>query len=121
MESFNAVVVDDDSSISLLMTEILKQEGFDVHTFTKADEALQSIGQMNVDLIFVDYLLPGTRGDHFILKLREQDIQTPVILMTGLSKDEVNKNSVAECEGILEKPFSLEAVNKVVSQLLQKN
>ncbi|GAA0468865.1 response regulator [Alkalibacillus silvisoli] len=116
MKRFKAVVVDDESGIALLMKELLSQEGFEVLTFANSLEAFEVVKEANVDIFFVDYLLPGMRGDHFIQELREQDHHAPVILMTGLSKMQVKESSAATYQDVLEKPFSIKDVMDLIDE-----
>ncbi|WP_017186208.1 response regulator [Alkalibacillus haloalkaliphilus] len=61
MGKLKAVVIDDESGVSLLMKELLTQDGFEVFTFANAIEAFKVVENEHIDIFFVDYLLPGMR------------------------------------------------------------
>ncbi|GEN44296.1 response regulator [Alkalibacillus haloalkaliphilus] len=120
MGKLKAVVIDDESGVSLLMKELLTQDGFEVFTFANAIEAFKVVENEHIDIFFVDYLLPGMRGDHFIQEIREQGHKSPVILMTGLSKMQVKESSESTYQDVLEKPFSIKDVMDLIEQHVRK-
>ncbi|MET3684164.1 CheY-like chemotaxis protein [Alkalibacillus flavidus] len=120
MGKYQAVVVDDEESIAMLMGEFLKQEDFHVQQFLNCHDALQTMDSGHVDLCFIDYLLPSMKGDKFIATLREKGDDTPVILMTGMAKKQLELNSNSDHQGVLEKPFTLSDVIYFVNKYVKK-
>ncbi|RPF54083.1 response regulator [Aquisalibacillus elongatus] len=111
-------VVDDEAGIRLLLSEIIRQEDFNVSNFEQSDVAFKQALASPPKLIFLDYLIEPTRGDRFVKKLSEHSVGIPVVLMSGMAKQELEDNlGDLRVMDILEKPFSVEEVKKILQQL----
>lgn len=85
----NAIVlVDDDHSLSEMLAEYLQREGFDVTRLFDGESAIHSIqATSDYQLIVLDIMMPGLNGLDVLQHLRQQQIQTPVIMLTGRGDD----------------------------------
>ncbi len=89
MSSRSAWVVDDESSMSMLMREALLQDGFDVVCFNSGERVVRACaagGEDKLpDVILIDVNMPGMNGyklcSHLKSSLKYTDI--PVIMVTG--------------------------------------
>lgn len=78
------VLVDDDSALRELLTELLESQGYQVSAFADGSEALHFLSEeIRPNLVISDYHLPKMNGIEMVLKLREQGIKVPVILTSG--------------------------------------
>lgn len=79
------LVVDDDLDLCEVTEAFFKPKGYQVEIATEAETALQSLltGKTQVDVILVDMKMPKISGLEFIQKLKEQNILTPVIMITA--------------------------------------
>src|SRR5688500_16189251 len=78
------LVVEDDAGVARLEQRRLERAGYTVLTAATADEALRRLGQSRVDLILLDYRLPGdVDGLDFYGQVRAAGFDLPVILVTG--------------------------------------
>jgi len=68
---FRILIVDDDELIRDCMTAFLEDEGFQVHTAARAEDALLSIAAVNPVVCITDLQLPGMNGEEFIQKAVE--------------------------------------------------
>ncbi|MBO8156606.1 MAG: response regulator [Bacillaceae bacterium] len=110
-------IVDDQVGIQLLLKEIINNEGYHTVTFETANLALDHISAEKPDLLFVDYKLPLMTGVEMVHKLDELGVDSPVIMMTGLSEDEVKKNvHTDQVKEVLLKPFNIEEVKKILKK-----
>ncbi len=86
MEAANTaiLVVDDDSFVREMLSIILDTGGYAVATADNGVAAFQQCtGGRRPDLIISDMNMPEMNGLELILKLRENNIDTPLIILTG--------------------------------------
>ncbi len=80
------LVVDDKSSVRLLLSEYLTEQGFRVTTAENGRVALFTARQEKPDLILLDVMMPEMDGFQFLSQYRrEQD--TPVIIITAKEEE----------------------------------
>ena len=118
MMSHVVLVVDDEREIADLVTLYLKNEGYQVHTFYTALEALACINTEPLDLAILDVMMPDMNGFALCQKIREQ-YTYPVIMLTA-KDDEVDKITglTLGADDYVVKPFRpLEVVARVKAQL----
>ena len=84
-EPVTAFVIDDDESIQLLLTELLRDHGFSVRGFSDASSALSVLRARDCDcgLIICDLRLPGISGLDLIEELNKNEIDIPLIMVTA--------------------------------------
>ena len=101
------VVLEDDDLIRRLIVKVLSEEGFDVADFPDPALALDSVDFAAVDLIITDLAMP-TSGEEFIRMLKRQDIQTPIIVMSGYLPDrKLHFLNALGVQAFIRKPFLL--------------
>ena len=85
MARISVLVVEDETLISLMVSEALTEGGFEVHEVSTADEALRYIrsgGQ--VDVLFTDINLPGSMsGAELAQRVRAFRPELPVVYASG--------------------------------------
>jgi DNA-binding response OmpR family regulator len=77
------LVVDDESSIRLTLTALLKREGFDVTSAENGAEAIKLLEQQSFDLLLVDLKMPGMDGMQVVAGARQRQPDLGVIVLTG--------------------------------------
>ena len=104
-------VVDDDVDVLKSLRFLLETEGFDVRTFGSGPALLGSRVRHDADCLVVDYKMAGINGIELAYKLREFDVQTPVILITGYPDDNIPaKAGPAGVRQVLLKPHLEESL-----------
>ena len=78
-------VVDDDPDVLVSLRFLLETEGFTVRTFADGPALLSSNLPAANDCLIIDYWMAGMDGLELVLKLRDRQISTPVVLITGYS------------------------------------
>ena len=82
------LVVEDDPGIAELERSRLEEAGYSVVLAATADEALVEVGKGAIDLVLLDYRLPGgTDGLDFYARAKAAGYDLPVILVTGFSNE----------------------------------
>ena len=104
-----AVVVDDEDSLTDLLSMALRYEGWDVRIASDGQKALSITREFRPDVIVLDIMLPDIDGMQVLTRLRADGIQTPVLFLTA--KDALDDRIAGLTIGgddYVTKPFSLE-------------
>ena len=97
--------------------------GADVHTSDEVDKALNILPTLEPDLIITDIRLPGKDGFELLRTVRSLDNPSirdvPIVAMTALADGlDQMKNISPRFNGFLRKPFTPDALLRVISELL---
>jgi CheY-like chemotaxis protein len=113
------LVVDDCPVQRKIMTNLMKKENVSCVEATGGEQATTLLlkDQEKFDIIFLDLVMPGLNGFDTIKLLRDNEVETPVIALTGLEKDfcyeEVMKNGFTDfCSKPVTKTEILNKLNK---------
>jgi DNA-binding response OmpR family regulator len=85
------LIIEDDAALRESLAAVLEAEGFQVSRAGDGQEGLAKAREGNFDLIAMDLVLPLLGGIDVLRKLREAGTQTPIIVLTGRKKQEVDK------------------------------
>lgn len=80
------LLVEDDREISELITDILRQESFEVFTAFDGEEALSLFHKEDFDLILLDLMLPQLSGMAVLKRIREKSLM-PVLIISAKNSD----------------------------------
>lgn len=104
----NILLVDDDVSILLLVSDVLEENGMNVVTARSGEEAVRLMEGQSFDLILLDIMMKGLSGLDVCRKIRSR-VSCPILFLSA--KDSV-KDIVAGldlgADDYLTKPFELE-------------
>jgi len=79
----HVLVVDDETSIRTAIRQILEYEGHDVSVAEDGMDALDEVAERRPDLIFLDVKMPGLDGLETLARIRENDPQALVVMISG--------------------------------------
>jgi two-component system response regulator FixJ len=98
-------VVDDDTDVLGSLRFLLETDGFDVRTFRSGAALLNGMVTGEVDCFVIDYKIPNMSGIDLAGRLRNRDMDTPIILITGHPDENIlEKASAAGIHHVLLKP-----------------
>jgi two-component system NtrC family response regulator len=103
------LVVDDEPNYLIVLSELLKEEGYEVLTAQRGEEGLRIVEETDLDLIITDMRMPGMDGVELLRAIKAYDANLPVIMITAFG--EVEKAVIAMRAGAynyLVKPFNNE-------------
>ncbi|MBK6680934.1 MAG: response regulator [Ignavibacteriaceae bacterium] len=122
--SVDLLVVDDSVTSRTLLLEILEFAGFKVDTAEDGVEAYRMLMSKNYDLLVSDIEMPNMNGLDLTSKVRETSSlkNLPVILVTGLAKDEDKERGIKAGANayILKKSFDQSVLIETINFLLEK-
>jgi signal transduction histidine kinase/ActR/RegA family two-component response regulator len=117
------LLVEDEETLRKLAREILETSGYTVLAAANANEALflHSQHQGQIGLMVTDVVMPEMSGRELAQHIATLDSEMKVLFMSGYTDDAIVFHGVLE-EGIdfLQKPFSLEALERKVREVLDK-
>lgn len=118
MDTKKILVVDDEKEITDLLEVYLKNEGFKVFKFYKAEGVIDCIRKENIDLAILDVMLPDMDGFTLCKDIR-QEWYFPVIMLTAKVEDMDKITGITMgADDYITKPFNpLEVVARVKAQL----
>jgi len=114
------LVVEDDRELRELLEEVLKDGGYEVHTFGSAETALRALETPpGPDLVLTDLLLPGLSGQDLLREVHARLPGVGVLIMTAFgsiaSAIELTKAGAFD---YLTKPLSTEHLLHAVARAL---
>jgi two-component system alkaline phosphatase synthesis response regulator PhoP len=83
MPSARLLLVEDEPGLQLALTDRLTSEGYQVETAGDGNTAVTRATGEPFDLIVLDVMLPGRDGFDVARTLRQQGIQTPILMLTA--------------------------------------
>ncbi|MGC7215462.1 response regulator transcription factor [Mycobacteroides abscessus] len=119
--AIRALVVDDEESLSELISMALRYEGWDIATAADGMTAVTMAREFNPDAVVLDIMLPDMSGLDVLGRLRAMYPGMPVLLLTA--KDAVEDRIAGLSAGgddYVTKPFSLEEVVLRLRALLRR-
>lgn len=81
------LVVDDEESVGLAMSEILRDEGFEAAYVISGRDAVEEVRKKGYNLVFMDIVMPGMNGLETFREIKKVKPGTRVILFTGYFRD----------------------------------
>ncbi len=101
------LVIDDEMGILDVLRILLKGEGFDVTTAQGGKAGLEALKAAAPDIVLTDIKMPGISGTDILASVRDQDPETPVILMTAQASLQTAIQAVNQgAFYYIQKPFS---------------
>ena len=80
--------VDDEPGILLSRQLILKNEGYEVLSATDGEQALRMFAGQPVDLVLLDYVMPGMDGGAVAKQIKHHNPRVPIVLVTASPVEE---------------------------------
>ncbi|MCD6570908.1 MAG: PAS domain S-box protein [Deltaproteobacteria bacterium] len=119
----NILLVDDEDMIRDIGKDMLEALGY---TAVTAKDGLECIDILKkdgtkFDLVILDMIMPGMDGMHVLKEMKRQNINTRVIISTGLASNyedgtDIISNSMVI--GRLNKPFNMNELSNILAEIL---
>jgi CheY-like chemotaxis protein len=102
------LVVDDEEVVRELLKGLLSSEGFEVLQAEHGAEAVDIFKgrASSIDLVILDMIMPGMKGEEVLKKLRRMSKSLKVIISSGfMTEEQRDKLSEYGVDGFLDKPY----------------
>jgi two-component system alkaline phosphatase synthesis response regulator PhoP len=102
------LIVEDEWQMRMLLRDNLQFEGYEVACVGSGEEALRDVVHFRPDLILLDLMLPGIDGFEVCRRLRSEDVESPIIMIT-VRKAELQRVTGLDlgADDYVTKPFSV--------------
>ncbi len=118
------LVVDDDPAILEMLVELLSRDGrFEVYTAATGFDAGLRTKEFHPDVIVLDFMLPDINGNAVVRSIRSdpsmQDIR--IIIVSGVvNRDDVNSLLQSGADEFLQKPFGVDQLVNLITELVSR-
>jgi len=115
------LVVDDEPGVRAALVGVLRDEGYDVDAVDSGEACLDRLARAAYDVILLDIWLPGLDGLATLQRVRDRQVDTPVVMISGHGNIESAVKAIKiGAFDFVEKPLSLEKTVLVVSNALRQ-
>ena len=116
------LLVEDDTTLSMIISETLQRDGFDVLTAGDGEEGLRKFTRYGVDLIIADVMMPRMDGFEMGRKIRQISQNVPLLFLTAKSEiDDIVEGFELGGNDYLKKPFKMLELIVRIKALLRRN
>jgi len=115
------LLIEDDPEIIEVLQENLKFEGFDTVVAIDGNSGIEKARRNDYAMILLDWTLPEIMGIDLLKKLRDEKINTPVIMLTA-RHSELDKVQGLEygCDDYITKPFGMKELVARMNAVLRR-
>src|SRR5262245_12686252 len=115
------LVVDDEPGVRSSLSGVLRDEGFEVESVGTGEDCLDRVARTSFDVIVLDIWLPGIDGLTTLQRLRERNVDSQVVIISGHGNIESAVRAIKNgAFDFVEKPLSLEKTVLVVRNALRQ-
>ena len=117
------ILVEDEEKLAEGIKSGLVRKGYAVDTVHDGAKAYDriSLNHMDYDLIILDLMLPSMDGMEITKRIREQNITTPILILTARDEVESKVNLLLTgADDYLVKPFSFDELNARMQALMRR-
>ncbi|MGH1472333.1 MAG: response regulator transcription factor [Cellvibrionaceae bacterium] len=116
------LIVEDEVAIRTGLVDVFVYHGYDVSTAENGQDGLREALSGKYDLILLDVMLPFMDGFEICGKIREQDRDQPIIMLTAKSSDEdIIQGLRLGADDYVAKPFSVAQLVLRVQAVLKRS
>ena len=118
----SVLIVDDEPNVRLTYRTALETEGLEVREAPDGLAALDAMNERQFDLAILDMRMPEVSGLELLERMRQQGIQTPVVIVTayGDISHAVRAMKLGAID-FLEKPLTPETLRAMVAEVLRRH
>lgn len=114
------LVVDDHQGI-LDTIEMLFSDEFEVILAIDASQALSVLRDIEPDMIFLDYMMPGFNGIQLLREIKQMHLGSKIVVVTASVLDEIlDEVQWLGVDGLLRKPFDVAQILNCTEDLIQQ-
>lgn len=120
--SDKVLIVDDDISICKMLQKVMDSNGLISSIAHSGNQALELLKTNKYDIILMDIMMDDMEGFEAVQKIREQNISTPIIIISGKAEDyDVLYGLTVGADDYITKPFRPIIIGAKVKALIRRN
>lgn len=119
-EQKTVLIIDDDLAMQTVLEIALRDAGYRVVLASDGQEGVTKLATLNPDLVISDIMMPQMDGVETFQRMKDQlqEDGIPILIMTALSRKPWFADLEAEGAVILQKPFEIDHVLRLVQDML---
>ena len=82
-QDIRVLIIDDEEIVHASMKKVLGRQGYHTEAVFSAKEGLERLKSAGFSLVITDLMMPGMNGIELLKALRQEEIQVPIIMITG--------------------------------------
>ena len=110
------LIADDEKDIVDLIKERVAIKGYNADIAFDGEKALEFIKLNKYDLVFVDHNMPELTGLELIKYIRENNLDTKIVMITGYPAIEGSVVKYLGADEYLTKPFKLKEIEDIIDK-----
>lgn len=115
------LLVEDDPTLSMIISDTLRRDGFEIMTAGNGEEGLKNFTRQGADLIVADVMMPRMDGFSMAKEIRRLSPAVPLLFLTAKSAiDDVEKGFEIGANDYIKKPFELRELIIRIKALLRR-
>jgi DNA-binding response OmpR family regulator len=115
------LLIEDERKVASFIARALRENAYAVDVAESGEKGFEMAAGAAYDAILLDVRLPGISGIEVCRKLREEKIETPILMLTARSLVEQRVEGLdAGADDYLTKPFALEELQARVRALVRR-
>jgi DNA-binding NtrC family response regulator len=115
------LIVDDEEVLQDVLSSLVREEGHEAISARTGEEALALLEREEIDLVLLDLMLPGLSGMEVLRRIREQDPDLVVVVITAFSSIEGAIDAMKQgAFHYIPKPFKNEEVRLTIRKGLER-
>ena len=121
-KQMHILVVEDENAIRTGLVDVLVFHGYDVDSAATGPEGLSKALSGKFDLILLDIMLPGMDGYEICNRIRAQDREQAIIMLTAKTSDEdIIQGLKLGADDYVPKPFSIQQLLLRIEAVLRRS
>ncbi len=109
MDKIKVLLVEDETTLAMIIKDTLEPQGFDIRTARDGVEGLAAFSAHRPDVMVADVMMPRMDGFEMVRRIRRTDRLTPVLFLTARpAVDDVVAGFELGANDYLKKPFGMQ-------------
>ncbi|EKC45214.1 two-component system response regulator, partial [human gut metagenome] len=109
MNKIKVLLVEDETSLAMILSDTLEAQGFEMRTAHDGEEGLRMFDEQKPDVLVADVMMPKMDGFEMVRRIRKTDSRTPVLFLTARSAvNDVVEGFELGGNDYLKKPFAIQ-------------
>lgn len=109
MNKIKVLLVEDEQSLAMILSDTLEAQGFEMRTAGDGEEGLRMFEEQKPDVLVADVMMPKMDGFEMVRRIRKTDKHTPVLFLTARSAvNDVVEGFELGGNDYLKKPFGIQ-------------
>ncbi|MET0070554.1 MAG: response regulator transcription factor [Candidatus Thiodiazotropha sp.] len=116
------LIIEDEEAIRVGLIDVFIYHGFEVDSAAEGPAGLRKALSGRFDMILLDIMLPGINGFDICNRIREEDKDQPIIMLTAKTSDEdIVQGLTLGADDYVAKPFSVAQLVLRVQAVLRRS